>query len=36
MADKGHERARIPEFESREEEAEFWDTHDFADYKLTV
>jgi predicted DNA binding CopG/RHH family protein len=22
----------IPEFKSREEEAEFWDTHDFADY----
>ena len=23
---------RIPEFASREEEAEFWDTHDFTDY----
>ena len=23
---------RIPEFKSREEEAEFWDTHDLADY----
>lgn len=22
----------IPDFESREEEAEFWDTHDMADY----
>lgn len=22
----------IPEFSSREQEAEFWDTHDFADY----
>ena len=22
----------IPEFATREEEAEFWDTHDFADY----
>lgn len=22
----------IPEFSSREEEAKFWDTHDFADY----
>jgi hypothetical protein len=22
----------IPEFKSREEEAEFWDTHDLADY----
>ena len=25
-------RSRIPEFASREEEAEFWDTHDIADY----
>ena len=24
--------SRIPEFASREEEAEFWDTHDFTDY----
>jgi predicted DNA binding CopG/RHH family protein len=24
--------SRIPEFESFEEEAEFWDTHDFTDY----
>ena len=25
-------KSRIPEFASREEEAEFWDTHDFTDY----
>ena len=25
-------KSRIPEFVSREEEAEFWDTHDFTDY----
>jgi hypothetical protein len=25
-------RSRIPNFTSREEEAEFWDTHDFTDY----
>jgi hypothetical protein len=24
--------SRIPEFRNREEEAEFWDTHDFTDY----
>jgi predicted DNA binding CopG/RHH family protein len=24
--------SRIPEFQSREEEAEFWDTHDITDY----
>jgi predicted DNA binding CopG/RHH family protein len=24
---------RIPEFKSREEEAEFWDTHDTTDYE---
>jgi predicted HicB family RNase H-like nuclease len=24
--------SRIPEFRSREEEAEFWDTHDVTDY----
>ncbi len=24
--------SRIPEFQSLEEEAEFWDTHDFTDY----
>ncbi len=26
-------KSRIPEFKSREEEAEFWDTHDTADYE---
>ena len=31
---KGRRRAsRIPRFASREEEAEFWDTHDIADYR---
>ncbi len=25
-------KRRIPEFASRQEEAEFWDTHSFADY----
>ncbi len=29
---KAAETSRIPEFKSREEEAEFWDTHSFADY----
>ena len=24
--------SRIPEFATRQEEAEFWDTHDFTDY----
>lgn len=24
--------SRIPDFKNREEEAEFWDTHDFTDY----
>ncbi len=28
----GRKQSRIPEFASREEEAEFWDTHDFTDY----
>ena len=27
------QRTRIPTFTSREEEAEFWDTHDTADYE---
>ena len=27
-----HRQSRIPKFASREEEAEFWDTHDIADY----
>ena len=26
-------KSRIPEFKSIAEEAEFWDTHDFADYQ---
>lgn len=26
-------KSRIPEFKSREEEAEWWDTHDLADYQ---
>ncbi len=28
----GQRHSRIPEFASREEEAEFWDTHDITDY----
>lgn len=28
----GSQGRRIPEFKSREEEAEFWDTHDLTDY----
>jgi predicted DNA binding CopG/RHH family protein len=28
----GHPRSRIPEFASRQEEAEWWDTHDITDY----
>lgn len=31
-ASQGSERRRIPDFKSREEEAEFWDTHDVTDY----
>lgn len=30
---EGQEKSRIPEFSSREEEAEFWDTHSTADYE---
>jgi predicted DNA binding CopG/RHH family protein len=26
-------KGQIPEFKSREEEAEFWDTHDFTEYQ---
>jgi len=26
-------KSRIPEFKSIQEEAEFWDTHDFTDYE---
>ena len=28
----GGEASRIPDFQSREEEATFWDTHDVTDY----
>jgi hypothetical protein len=28
----GGKPTRIPDFQSREEEAEFWDTHDITDY----
>ena len=31
MTDK--KKSRIPEFKTIEEEAKFWDTHSFADYK---
>jgi hypothetical protein len=31
-ATPGRAPSRIPEFRSREEEAEFWDTHDVTDY----
>ncbi len=30
---KCQQQSRIPTFESREEEAEFWDTHDTADFE---
>ena len=30
---KGQETSRIPEFKSREEEAEWFDAHDMADYQ---
>ena len=35
MSDKPGEmpRPRIPQFKSREEEAEFWDTHDFTEFE---
>jgi hypothetical protein len=32
MTEKEPRKSRIPGFASREEEAEFWDTHDLADY----
>lgn len=32
MKEKERVKMTIPEFASREEEAEFWDTHDFGDY----
>jgi hypothetical protein len=28
----GAGKSRIPEFQTREEEAEFWDTHDFTEF----
>jgi predicted DNA binding CopG/RHH family protein len=31
--DEGQKANRIPQFASREEEAAFWDTHDFTDYQ---
>ena len=31
-SDNGHPSNPIPEFATREEIAEFWDTHDFTDY----
>jgi hypothetical protein len=31
-ANEASRRSRIPAFTGREEEAEFWDTHDSADY----
>ncbi|MCC7353963.1 MAG: hypothetical protein IT330_09415, partial [Anaerolineae bacterium] len=30
--EKQQTKSKIPEFATREEEAEFWDTHDFTDY----
>ena len=30
--DSQHTDRRIPEFATRQEEAEFWDNHDFADF----
>ena len=30
--DKKDKRQAIPQFASREEEADFWDTHDMSDY----
>jgi hypothetical protein len=32
MTDQSEHPSRIPEFRSREEEAEFWDTHDVTGY----
>ncbi|MEX1021481.1 MAG: CopG family antitoxin [Litorilinea sp.] len=32
MKEKERVKTAIPEFASREQEAEFWDTHDFGDY----
>lgn len=33
MTEKEPRKSRIPEFASREEEAEFWDTHDTTDFE---
>jgi hypothetical protein len=33
MIEKEPRKSRIPEFASREEEAEFWDTHDTTDFE---
>lgn len=33
MATHAKTQKQIPDFESIEEEAEFWDTHDFTDYE---
>jgi hypothetical protein len=32
MIEKEKTKSRIPRFANRQEEAEFWDTHDFGDY----
>jgi hypothetical protein len=32
MTEKEKTQSRIPSFANRQEEAEFWDTHDFGDY----
>lgn len=29
---RGEPASKIPDFQSREEEAEFWDTHDFTEF----
>ena len=32
MTEKEKTQSRVPAFANRQEEAEFWDTHDFGDY----
>jgi len=32
MTNEKHPASRIPDFATREEEAEFWDTHDITDF----
>ena len=32
MTDQPPRQSRIPDFQSREEEAEFWDTHDLTEF----